>query len=70
YATPSHRWGEGEPSLCESTGALGNLQGFCVVALGWNHSRARSNTCCIDKHGTNEVQATMLSMFVWYQRSS
>lgn len=30
----------------------------------------RSNTRCIDKHGTNEVQATILSTFVWYQRSS
>ncbi|KIK24049.1 hypothetical protein PISMIDRAFT_678534 [Pisolithus microcarpus 441] len=79
YAMLSHRWGEGEPSLCDiegrnvynmlSTGALGKPRAFRVVALGRDHSWAWSNTCCIDKHSSNEVQETILSMFVWYRQS-
>ncbi|KAI6024713.1 hypothetical protein BKA83DRAFT_4052006, partial [Pisolithus microcarpus] len=80
YAMLSRRWGEGEPSLRDiegrniynilSTGALGKPQAFRVVALGRDHSWAWSNTCCIDKHSSNEVQETILSMFVWYRQSS
>ncbi|KIK12719.1 hypothetical protein PISMIDRAFT_75611, partial [Pisolithus microcarpus 441] len=29
-----------------------------------------SDTCCIDKHGSAEVQETMGSMFTWYRQSA
>ncbi|KAI6120017.1 hypothetical protein EDD16DRAFT_1578869 [Pisolithus croceorrhizus] len=80
YATLSHRWGKGEPSLRDIEGrniysmpftrALGKLQAFCAVALKQDYSWAWSDTCCIDKHNDNEVQETILSMFSWYRQSA
>ncbi|KAI6108188.1 hypothetical protein F5141DRAFT_1121331 [Pisolithus sp. B1] len=80
YATLSHRWGKGEPSLRDiegrsvynmsSTWALGKLQYFCTVALERDYLWAWSDTCCIDKHSSTEVQETILSMFAWYRQSA
>ncbi|KAI6018049.1 hypothetical protein BKA83DRAFT_681843 [Pisolithus microcarpus] len=80
YVTLSHRWGSGEPSLHDiegrkiysmpAIGGLGKLQGFCVVACEWNYLWAWSDTCCIDKHSSAELQETIGSMFAWYRRSA
>ncbi|KAI5986705.1 hypothetical protein F5J12DRAFT_720815, partial [Pisolithus orientalis] len=80
YATLSHRWGEAEPSLRDieghpiygmsAKGGFGKLQAFCRVALEWDYLWAWSDTCCIDKHSSAEVQETIGSMFAWYRQSS
>ncbi|KAI6016648.1 hypothetical protein BKA83DRAFT_681852 [Pisolithus microcarpus] len=80
YVTLSHRWGEGEPSLRDIEGhtiygmsiegGFGKLQAFCRVALEWNYLWAWSDTCCIDKHSSAEVQETIGSMFAWYRQSA
>ncbi|KAI5988566.1 hypothetical protein EDD15DRAFT_2172338, partial [Pisolithus albus] len=80
YVTLSHRWGAGEPSLRDiegrkiynmsALGGLGKLQGFLAVACGWGYSWAWSDTCCIDKHSSAEVQETIGSMFAWYRQSA
>ncbi|KAI6016654.1 hypothetical protein BKA83DRAFT_4333604, partial [Pisolithus microcarpus] len=51
-------------------GGLGKLQGFCAVACEWGYSWAWSDTCCIDKHSSAEVQETIGSMFAWYRQSA
>ncbi|KAI5982025.1 hypothetical protein EDC04DRAFT_3151071 [Pisolithus marmoratus] len=76
----SHRWGEGEPSLrdIESRSiyglsikrGFGKLQTFCLVALERDYLWAWSDTCCIDKDSSAELQEAIGSMFVWYQRSA
>ncbi|KAI6120026.1 hypothetical protein EDD16DRAFT_1455912, partial [Pisolithus croceorrhizus] len=80
YVTLSHRWGVGEPSLRDivgqkiysmsATGGLGKLQGFCAVACEWDYLWAWSDTCCIDKYSSAEVQETIGSMFAWYRQSA
>ncbi|KAI6028796.1 hypothetical protein F5J12DRAFT_715069, partial [Pisolithus orientalis] len=76
----SHRWGEGEPSLrnvdghpiygMSSNGGFGKLQAFCLVACERGYLWAWSDTCCIDKDSSAEVQEAIGSMFVWYRRSA
>ncbi|KAI6152720.1 hypothetical protein EDD17DRAFT_1132097 [Pisolithus thermaeus] len=80
YVTLSHRWGAGEPSLRDiegqkiysmpTTGGLGKLQGFCAVTFELGYLWAWSDTCCIDKHSSAEVQETIGSMFTWYRQSA
>ncbi|KAI5993012.1 hypothetical protein EDD15DRAFT_2167722, partial [Pisolithus albus] len=80
YVTLSHRWGAGEPSLRDiegrkiynmpAMGGLGKLQAFCAIACEGGYSWAWSDTCCIDKHSSAEVQETIGSMFAWYRQSA
>ncbi|KAI6123346.1 hypothetical protein EV401DRAFT_2229121 [Pisolithus croceorrhizus] len=80
YVTLSHRWGEGEPSLRDieghtiygmsTKGGLGKLQAFSRVALELDYLWAWSDTCCIDKGSSAEVQETIGSMFSWYRQSA
>ncbi|KAI6139280.1 hypothetical protein EDD17DRAFT_364942 [Pisolithus thermaeus] len=80
FVTLSHRWGEGEPSLRDIEGhtiygmsikrGFGKLQAFCRVALELNYLWAWSDTCCIDRHSSAEVQETIGSMFTWYRQSA
>ncbi|KIK26920.1 hypothetical protein PISMIDRAFT_94219, partial [Pisolithus microcarpus 441] len=80
YATLSHRWGSGEPLLRDVEGKsiddLGNtdgeakLQVFCALALQRNFQWAWSDTCCIDKESSAELQEAIGSMFSWYHWSS
>ncbi|KAI6006380.1 hypothetical protein EDC04DRAFT_2583058, partial [Pisolithus marmoratus] len=80
YVTLSHRWGEGEPLLRDieghqiygmpTRGGLGKLQAFCRVALEQDYMWAWSDTCCIDKHSSAELQEAIGSMFTWYRRSA
>ncbi|KAI6038708.1 hypothetical protein EDC04DRAFT_2569440, partial [Pisolithus marmoratus] len=80
YVMLSHRWGKGEPSLHDiegqniyimsPTGGIGKLQGFCAVARERDYLWAWSDTCCIDKQSSAEVQETIGSMFAWYRQSA
>ncbi|KIO00993.1 hypothetical protein M404DRAFT_93046, partial [Pisolithus tinctorius Marx 270] len=76
----SHRWGNDEPLLREIEGkkiydlraidGLAKLQYFCALALEKNFQWAWSDTCCIDKDSSTELQEAIGSMFSWYRRSS
>ncbi|KAI6155035.1 hypothetical protein BKA82DRAFT_306521 [Pisolithus tinctorius] len=51
-------------------GGFGKLQAFCATACEWDYLWAWSDTCCIDKDSSAEVQETIGSMFAWYRRSA
>ncbi|KAI6026048.1 hypothetical protein EDC04DRAFT_3066348 [Pisolithus marmoratus] len=76
----SHRWGEGEPSLRDIEGRLiygmpikggfGKLHAFCAATCEKQYLWAWSDTCCIDKDSSAELQEAIGSMFAWYRRSA
>ncbi|KAG6328346.1 hypothetical protein ID866_10743, partial [Astraeus odoratus] len=81
YATLSHRWGLNEPSLQHiinngsiyemlPTIGLLKLQQFCHTAAHHGYSWAWSDTCCIDKKNSVELQKAIGSMFLceWLAR--
>ncbi|KAI6043413.1 hypothetical protein EDC04DRAFT_2562865, partial [Pisolithus marmoratus] len=80
FVTFSHRWGEREPTLHDieghsiysmsTIGGLGKLQAFCAVTSERDYLWAWSDTCCIDKHSSAEMQETIGSMFAWYRLSA
>ncbi|KAG6331012.1 hypothetical protein ID866_8077 [Astraeus odoratus] len=81
YATLSHRWGTTEPSLKDILGngsiyeisptiGLLKLQKFCHTAAQHGYSWAWSDTCCIDKKNSVELQKAIGSMFLWYKKSA
>ncbi|KAI6115619.1 hypothetical protein EDD16DRAFT_1057791 [Pisolithus croceorrhizus] len=80
FVTLSHRWGRGEPLLHEvqrksvydlgGTDGEAKLQMFCILALRRNFQWAWSDTCCIDKDSSAELQEAIGSMFSWYYWSS
>ncbi|KAF8440522.1 heterokaryon incompatibility protein-domain-containing protein [Boletus edulis BED1] len=80
YVMFSHRWETGEPlykdvegsdvfSLPESPGTR-KLQHFCRHARERGFRWAWSDTCCIDKNSTAELQESIISMFRWYRKSA
>ncbi|KAI6139470.1 hypothetical protein EDD17DRAFT_1770558 [Pisolithus thermaeus] len=80
YAMLSHRWSAGEPLFRDvegsqiydmsTNGGLGKLQAFCLVASERGYLWAWSDTCCIDKESSAELQEAIGSMFLWYRRSA
>ncbi|KAI5990178.1 hypothetical protein EDD15DRAFT_2136356, partial [Pisolithus albus] len=46
------------------------LQMLCVLALRHDFQWAWSDTCCIDKDSSAELQEAIGSMFSWYHRSA
>ncbi|KAI5980691.1 hypothetical protein EDC04DRAFT_3134378 [Pisolithus marmoratus] len=80
YVTLSHRWGKGEPLLHDIEGrnvydlsgkdGLRKLQNFCLLALRHHYIWGWSDTCCIDKESSAELQEAIGSMFSWYHQSS
>ncbi|KAI6009365.1 hypothetical protein BKA83DRAFT_4070388, partial [Pisolithus microcarpus] len=80
FVTFSHRWGAGEPLLRDvedhsiygmsTEGGFGKLQAFCLRACEQNYLWAWSDTCCIDKDSSAELQEAIGSMFTWYRRSA
>ncbi|KAG6331192.1 hypothetical protein ID866_7897 [Astraeus odoratus] len=80
YSTLSHRWGPKEPTLRDILGSsiysippttgLVKLQRFCHIAALHGYSWAWSDTCCIDKTNSVELQKAIGSMFLWYQKSA
>ncbi|KAI6011591.1 hypothetical protein EDC04DRAFT_2905379 [Pisolithus marmoratus] len=75
----SHHWGEGEPSLRDiqgrtiydmpPNGGVKKLQKFCLTTFKRGYLWAWSDTCCIDKTSSAELQEAIGSMFGWYRRS-
>ncbi|KAI5999477.1 hypothetical protein EDD15DRAFT_2128445, partial [Pisolithus albus] len=80
FVTFSHRWGAGEPLLRDvegrsigdmsSEGGFGKLKAFCDRARQQGYLWAWSDTCCIDKDSSAELQEAIGSMFAWYRRSA
>ncbi|KAI6106751.1 hypothetical protein EDD16DRAFT_1490261, partial [Pisolithus croceorrhizus] len=80
FVTFSHRWGVDEPLLRDveghsiygmsTVGGFGNLQAFCLRVCERNYLWAWSDTCCIDKDSSAELQEAIGSMFSWYRRSA
>ena len=80
YVTLSHRWGTSEPLLrdikdqviynLDPNDGLSKLQSFCLETLRHGHFWAWSDTCCIDKESSAELQEAIGSMFLWYHRSA
>ncbi|KAI5996967.1 heterokaryon incompatibility protein-domain-containing protein, partial [Pisolithus albus] len=76
----SHRWGGSEPLLRDTEGkriyglrgtdGVAKLQNFCILALRRGFRWAWSDSCCIDKDSSAELQEAIGSMFSWYHRSS
>ena len=80
YVTLSHRWGKFEPLLrdiekqvvydLDTTDGLLKLQSFCLACCRHRYLWAWSDTCCIDKESSAELQEAIGSMFSWYRQSS
>ncbi|KAF9235863.1 hypothetical protein BU15DRAFT_64512 [Melanogaster broomeanus] len=79
YAMLSHRWGKDEPLLhhissnvytLSKPSGVGKLQWFCRTALAHKMRWAWSDTCCIDKSNSKDVQQSITSMFAWYRNST
>ncbi|KIJ58653.1 hypothetical protein HYDPIDRAFT_33668 [Hydnomerulius pinastri MD-312] len=79
YAIFSHRWGMGEPDFHEmssrrrrkkiSPGRPGykKLLGFCEKAGEYECKYAWSDTCCINKESSAELEEAIRSMYRWYK---
>ncbi|KAG0697427.1 hypothetical protein DFH29DRAFT_151056 [Suillus ampliporus] len=78
YAIFSHRWlSEGEVTYQEMTQSIQprgpgfeKLQSFCAAASRHRLAFAWSDTCCIDKTSSSELDESLRSMFKWYRNSS
>ncbi|KAG1725999.1 uncharacterized protein EDB91DRAFT_1208694 [Suillus paluster] len=78
YAIFSHRWlAGGEVTYQEMTGSIQprgpgfeKLQSFCAAASRYGVAFAWSDTCCIDKTSSSELDESIRSMFKWYRNSS
>jgi hypothetical protein len=77
YAILSHRWlDEGEPTYeamenCKATGpGYEKLKSFCNHARHYGMEFAWSDTCCIDKSSSTELDESIRSMFRWYRNST
>ncbi|KAH7913147.1 hypothetical protein BJ138DRAFT_1146676 [Hygrophoropsis aurantiaca] len=77
YAILSHRWFDvGEPTYQEFVGGT-NVVGsgadklvmFCQKAKEYGCEFAWSDTCCIDKTSSSELDESIRSMFRWYRES-
>jgi hypothetical protein len=76
YAILSHRWlDEGEPAyevmkLGKARGpGYEKLKKFCEKAQEYGMEFAWSDTCCIDKNSSTELDESIRSMFRWYRNS-
>ncbi|KAL4064355.1 hypothetical protein J3A83DRAFT_250575 [Scleroderma citrinum] len=75
YVTLSHRWGRFEPLLRDIEGqvvydlaptdGLLKLQSFCLTSCRHGYLWAWTDTCCIDKESSAELQEAIGSMFSW-----
>ncbi|KIO05271.1 hypothetical protein M404DRAFT_141452, partial [Pisolithus tinctorius Marx 270] len=52
------------------SGGAKKLQKFCLTAFKQGYLWAWSDTCCIDKDSSAELQEAIGSMFGWYRRSA
>lgn len=81
FSMLSHRWDSGELVLRDIEGrsiynlggsmeGLEKLQQFCIISFRRNLQWGWSDTCCIDKESSAEIQEAIGSMFSWSRRSS
>ena len=81
YVTLSHRWGTSEPLLRDvkaqviydldpNLNGVPKLQSFCLAILRHGYIWAWSDTCCIDKESSAELQEAISSMYSWYELSA
>ncbi|KAG1793101.1 uncharacterized protein HD556DRAFT_1527625 [Suillus plorans] len=80
YAMLSHRWEGKEPLLQDiqgkvvyelgPVGGITKLQSFCKTTRDLGYRWAWSDTCCIDKSNSVELQESVNSMFIWYHHSA
>lgn len=78
YAILSHRWlDEGEPTYddikadtAEGLAGYVKLKNFCEKAREYGMEFAWSDTCCIDKNNSTELDESIRSMFRWYRNSA
>ncbi|KAH7922228.1 hypothetical protein BV22DRAFT_1095038, partial [Leucogyrophana mollusca] len=59
------------PNIYRMTGPSGitKLQNFCHAARARGFRWAWSDTCCIDKSSSADLQQSIASMFTWYRNS-
>ncbi|KAF9222426.1 hypothetical protein BS17DRAFT_188259 [Gyrodon lividus] len=78
YAMFSHRWlHRGEPTFQDMSGperpqglaGYSKLYKFCEKAQEYGCRLAWSDTCCIDKTSSAELEEAIRSMFRWYRNS-
>ena len=73
YATFSHRWIErGEPTFRDvmmsfKPAGYDKLVNFCDRAAEYDCRLAWSDTCCINKDSSTELEEAIRSMFKWYR---
>ena len=73
YATFSHRWIErGEPTFRDimmsfRPAGYSKLVNFCEKAAEYGCLLAWSDTCCINKESSTELEEAIRSMFKWYR---
>ncbi|KAH0837771.1 heterokaryon incompatibility protein-domain-containing protein [Lanmaoa asiatica] len=79
YAIFSHRWGEEEPEFRDMSSnvhgrrptpkSLGyeKLQHFCEKAKEYGCEYVWSDTCCINKESSSELEEAIRSMYRWYR---
>ncbi|KAN0101283.1 hypothetical protein V8E55_001267 [Tylopilus felleus] len=73
YAIFSHRWLErGEPTLRDilmsfKPAGYSKLVNFCAKAAEYGCCLAWSDTCCINKDSSTELEEAIRSMFKWYR---
>ena len=82
YVMLSHVWGEDEPlygdtklianilEMSSSSPGIVKLQNFCRIAKQRGFHWCWSDTCCIDKTSSAELQESINSMFKWYRNSA
>ncbi|KIK33235.1 hypothetical protein CY34DRAFT_813772 [Suillus luteus UH-Slu-Lm8-n1] len=77
YAILSHRWlNQGEPTYEEIRAGTAagpgyeKLKKFCAKAEEYNMEFAWSDTCCINKNSSTELDESIRSMFRWYGNSA
>ncbi|KAG6327959.1 hypothetical protein ID866_11130, partial [Astraeus odoratus] len=82
FATLSHRWGRDEPILADvrersiydsnmlETEGLRKLRMFCRTAAKNGYPWGWSDTCCINKTNSVELQQAIGTMFLWYRMSA
>ncbi|KAG0694766.1 hypothetical protein DFH29DRAFT_307286 [Suillus ampliporus] len=78
YANFSHRWlREGEPTFQDISegrecggGGFHKLSRFCEKARELGYRLAWSDTCCIDKTSSTELDEAIRSMFRWYRNAA
>jgi hypothetical protein len=75
YAILSHRWGESEPTFqdlkskrCEGAGYQKLLE-FCTKVKEHGCDLAWSDTCCINKESSSELDEAIRSMYRWYREA-